>query len=313
MGPLHSPRVSATLSGNHFLTVFRRTKRSSRRRLLLILSSLLLLGCLALFTPTSYGQTQTKRVLILTGYDPSHPAVSIILQNITSTIRSGSKDRVEFFYEFQENIRIPNSKYETEMVSYLQRKYEGEHISLVLTLGAPALKFLLDHESEVFSQVPKVYYFHDQREEIARSLWPRVTGVWANLELSKDVEMLLDLQPDTRSIVVVSGNSPQDKFLLEEAHIAFHEYEDRLRFTYLSDLTIEELRGNIAALPPHTVVIYLSFFADRMGNSFSGPEALSFVAPTSSAPIYGISETYMGAGIVGGALLDFELLGRTTG
>jgi len=305
--------VSATLSGNHFLTVFRRTKRSSRRRLLLILSSFLLLGCFALFTPTSYGQTQTKRVLILTGYDPSHPAVSIILQNITSTIRSGSKDRVEFFYEFQENIRIPNSKYETEMVSYLQRKYEGEHISLVLTLGAPALKFLLDHESEVFSQVPKVYYFHDQREEIARSLWPRVTGVWANLELSKDVEMLLDLQPDTRSIVVVSGNSPQDKFLLEEAHIAFHEYEDRLRFTYLSDLTIEELRGNIAALPPHTVVIYLSFFADRMGNSFSGPEALSFVAPTSSAPIYGISETYMGAGIVGGALLDFELLGRTTG
>ena len=149
MGPQHSPRVSATLSGNHFLTVFRRTKRSSRRRLLLILSSLLLLGCLALFTPTSYGQTQTKRVLILTGYDPSHPAVSIILQNITSTIRSGSKDRVEFFYEFQENIRIPNSKYETEMVSYLQRKYEGEHISLVLTLGAPALKFLLDHGQEM--------------------------------------------------------------------------------------------------------------------------------------------------------------------
>jgi PAS domain S-box-containing protein len=264
-------------------------------------------------TSPGYGQVQTKRVLILTGYDPSHPAVSIILQNITSTIRSGSKDRVEFFYEFQENIRIPNSKYESEMVGYLQRKYEGENISLVLTLGAPALKFLLDHESEVFSQVPKIYYFHDQREEIARSLWPRVTGVWANLELSKDLEMALELQPDTRSIFVVSGNSAQDKFLRDEAQIAFRDYQDRLRFTYLTDLTIEELRSNIAALPPHTVVIYLSFFADRMGNSFSGPEALSVIAPTSSAPIYGISETYMGAGIVGGALLDFELLGKTTG
>jgi hypothetical protein len=27
------------------------------------------------------------------------------------------------------------------MVGYLQRKYEGENISLVLALGAPALKF----------------------------------------------------------------------------------------------------------------------------------------------------------------------------
>src|SRR5580765_2340792 len=125
MVPLHSPRVATTPSANDSLQVFRRAKLSSRRRFPFILRSLLLLGGLAMFSTTaSYGQVQSKRILILTGYDPSHPAVSIILQNITSTIRSGSKDRVEFFYEFQENIRIPNSKYENEMVGYLQRKYE---------------------------------------------------------------------------------------------------------------------------------------------------------------------------------------------
>ena len=36
-------------------------------------------------------------------------------------------------------------------------------------------------------------------------------------------------------------------------------------------------------------------------------------APTASAPIYGISETYMGAGIVGGSLINFEALGQRTG
>ena len=36
--------------------------------------------------------------------------------------------RVEFFYEFQENFRIPTSKYENEMVTFLKRKYEGENL-----------------------------------------------------------------------------------------------------------------------------------------------------------------------------------------
>ena len=57
------------------------------------------------------GQASNKRVLILTAYDPNYPAVTLLNQNITATIRDGSAGRVEFFYEFQENFRIPNAKY----------------------------------------------------------------------------------------------------------------------------------------------------------------------------------------------------------
>ena len=265
------------------------------------------------WAPLSLSQIPAQRVLIVSGYDPGHPAVNRILQSLTNTIRNGSKGRVEFFYEFQENLRIPNSKYEYEMVHYLQRKYEGVSINLIVALGAPALKFLLSHEPTLFTDVPKTYYFHDEREETARSLWPRVTGVWADLELNKTLDIALGLHPGTQNVIVVSGNSDQDKFIQGEALAAFHDYESRFRFTYLTDLTIDELRSKVAALPPQTVVIYLSYFADKLGNGYSGPEALSLIAPSSSAPIYGISDTYLGSGIVGGSLLDFEALGKSTG
>lgn len=138
-------------------------------------------------------QQDTRRVLIFTAYEPSYPAVNQLTQTITATIRNGSTGRVEFFYEFQENFRIPNSKYEVEMVSFLKRKYEGEDLSLVLALGAPALEFLLNHESDLFPQVPKIYYFHDESEETARKLWPQVTGVRANLEADKTLDLALTL------------------------------------------------------------------------------------------------------------------------
>lgn len=258
-------------------------------------------------------QQDTRRVLIFTAYEPSYPAVNQLTQTITATIRNGSTGRVEFFYEFQENFRIPNSKYEVEMVSFLKRKYEGEDLSLVLALGAPALEFLLNHESDLFPQVPKIYYFHDESEETARKLWPRVTGVRANLEADKTLDLALNLLPDTQNVFVVAGNSKQDRFLLSEAQKQFRTYEERLHFTYLTDLTIEEAKEKVATLPPQSVVVFVSFFVDKSGNAYSGPESVSRIAPTANAPVFGISETYLGAGIVGGKLMDFQGLGKRTG
>ena len=60
-------------------------------------------------------------------------------------------------------------------------------------------------------------------------------------------------------------------------------------------------------------MIFLMFTRDKAGNRYSGPEAISMIAPTSNAPIYGYSDTYMGLGITGGNLLDFEALGRRIG
>jgi PAS domain S-box-containing protein len=286
-------------------------RRCCFKKWLLLLA--VLLGFQLLTPFTIRGQGQARRVLVFAGYDPGYSAVTLLNQSITSTIRNGSTGPVEFFYEFQDNFRIPNSKYEDEMVSYLERKYEGENINLVLALGAPALTFLLKHESVLFPGVPKVYYFHDGTEQRAHELWPHITGVWAHVESGNTLDMALALQPDTQNVFVVSGNSDQDQFLREEAQKSLHPYEARVHFTYLTDLTIQELEQKVAALPPNSIVLYLSFLVDKGGNGFGGPEAVSRIAPTANAPVFGIAETYMGAGIVGGSLLDFQALGKRTG
>ena len=129
---------------------------------------------------------------------------------------------------------------------------------------APRLRVLLKHNPELFADVPKVFYDFDyEREATIRDLGPNITGVWAKLELTQTLDIALALQPEARRVVVITGNSDQDRLRRESAQTDFHKYESRAEFTYLANLTMEELKGQLAALPKNCIVIFLLFGTDQ--------------------------------------------------
>jgi len=250
-----------------------------------------------------------KRILILSSEDPNLPGPLVLNQAIRSTLNNGSSVHVQFYNEAQDNFRIPNDKYEKEMVSLLRRKYEGEKIDLIFALVAPALKFLLKHRSELFPDTPIVFVAHDEREVAGVDFGPNVTGVVGKAELTPTMDLALALRPGTKRVVVVAGNSYQDQFWMVQAQKDFRPYQDRVELTYLTNITIQDLRKEVASLPKESIVLFLSFMLDSEGKSYSAPEALSLLASSSSAPIFGGVETGLGHGSVGGRLLSYESLG----
>ena len=261
---------------------------------------------------TAYAQQTTKRVLVFSNYDSYLPGVVALNRAIRSTVKDGSPDRVEFFYEAQAQA-IPINEFEQELVGYLRRKYAGEKFDLIITLGAPTLKFLARHETELFPDTPRLFFVFDEREETARHLMPDITGIWAKVDIAETLDIALALHPETQRVVVVSNDDDNNRFLREQARSELKKYESKVEIAYPTNLTIEELKDTLAALPKNTIVLYIEFLRDRVGSTFSNQEALSKIAPTSSAPIYGIAETYMGFGVVGGKVLDFDVLGARTG
>lgn len=289
--------------------------RTIRIRALVSLSLFLItLGASILSLPSSAtAETRNKRVLVFSAYDLNRPALIPFIQSLRATIVTNSKSHVEFSYELQDENGSSAGKHDDALVSYLTKKYEGETFDLVIALGAPAVRLLQRHESELFTNTPVIFYLHDETEETAQALWPRMTGLWATVDVDNTAELALNLHPDTQNIVVISGSSDEDRFIKQRAQASLKQLESKLQITNLSDVTMSELQARVASLPPHSIIIYLSFFMDRLGNRYATPEALSMMAPSATAPIYGISDTYMGRGIVGGSLIDFDGLGRLTG
>ncbi len=264
-----------------------------------------------LSSPVASAAETPKKVLIFSGTDPNLPTVILMNQLLRSTLEKGWPGRVQFYSEALDNHRIPDYKYEQEMVKLLQRKYEGEKIDLIFTLGAAGLKFLLKHKDELFSDAPKIFINTSEHENDGLDLGQNVTGVQGRIELRPALELALSLHPGTRRVVVVTGNSVTDKFWEGLAQREFQSYKDRVELTYLTDVTIEELRKELAALPPHTIVFFLNFLLDRAGNGYSLPESVSLVAPTSSAPVYVTIQSGFRPGVMGGRMISYEALGNT--
>jgi PAS domain S-box-containing protein len=201
------------------------------------------------------------------------------------------------------------------LISYLKRKYADQRIDLILVMVAARFRILAARDRTLFENIPKIFFdFDNEREETNRSLGPDITGVWSSLDRHRaTLDLAFALTPDARKVVVISGNNPDNKLVLEHAQADFRPYESRAEFSYLTGETIEEVKRQLAALDKRSIVIFTSFSSDKLGNNYVAPDALSMIAPASAAPIYGSTETLMGLGIVGGKLLDFEKTGKRIG
>jgi PAS domain S-box-containing protein len=270
---------------------------------------LVLLSALPLLLPPVCAAEAPKKVLIFSSEDQFIPAITLVNQAIRTTMKNGSASQVQFFYEAQDSFRIATEKYEGELVGLLRRKYDGENIDLIYVFGPPALRFLLKHQGELFSGTPMVFVVTDQRRVMDLSLGKNVTGVSGKIELKPTLDVALTLQPQTQRVVVVAGKASLDSAMVEQAHEEFRAYEGKVEFIYLTGLPIGELRNKLAQLPEKSIIFYLSISSDDAGKFYTNPEVLALLAPSANAPIYGASQTFMGTGMIGGMLIDYEAIG----
>jgi len=237
--------------------------------------------------------------------------IATLGQSIRSTLNSKASSRIEFYTEHLDRARIADDVYERELVNFWKKKYEGRKVDLIIVCVASAVDLLSRHSAELFPGTPAVFcvFFEQQLSGIKTA--PAVTGVWSAPPFRPTLELALRLHPDTRRVLVVIGPADLDRSILEIAKAELREFETKVELAYLPGVTISELQERLASLPKQTIVIYLSFSKDSAGVVVTNLETLTRVAPTSAAPLYGISSSYFGSGIVGGSLLSVEDLGAS--
>jgi signal transduction histidine kinase len=176
----------------------------------------------------------------------------------------------------------------------------------------PALNFLLPQTGALFPGVPIVFCGANPDDVAGRALPENVTGVVVKRTFAPTLELALQLQPETRNVFVIGGTSRFDRQILAVARRELQSFDQRVSITWMNDLSMPQLLSRVSALPPHSLIYYLTIFTDGAGDSFIPHEALATLAQSANAPVYVAVDQYVGRGAVGGYVYSVADLGQQT-
>jgi PAS domain S-box-containing protein len=258
---------------------------------------------------------ETKRVLIVYSQDKWHPAHELTERGMRVVFDSNSTYTVQLSAEYLDLGLYSGPTHARAMADFLRRKYKETKFDVIVAVYEGAMDFLSGEGRRLFPGVPIVAcaISREYAEKLEGSTLRRfVTGAIMGDNITGVLNEILRLKPRTGKFALVAGTSIDDKYCEQLFRRGLKSFRREFDLIDLTGLSMEEIVRRASSLPPDTIVLYSSIVRDGDGKSFVPRNALTLITKASSAPVFGLFDSYMGFGIIGGPLASFELNGRET-
>ena len=253
----------------------------------------------------------SRNVLILRGESPDGGRV--VMDAIQSTVRKAFTSPVEFYIETIDSRRFVGADYERRVAALLTAKFADIPLHLVVAISEPAARFVLDEHPQPLSGVPLLVGLVERRL-IDPAAFPAGTGiVYVSIDPVATLRLALQVYPAAKRVLVAGGTSGFDRGWQRLVREDLQAVHTTIPIEYDTESSLDVLLRRVKGLSRDTVVVYTSMTRDGAGMPARPVEVLEALRNGAVAPIFGISSTYLGRGIVGGALLDYDRHGADLG
>jgi PAS domain S-box-containing protein len=243
-----------------------------------------------------------KRVLILDPFERDVAPFSTVAASFRSTLARDLGEPVDF-YEFPLDLaRFAGPEGEGPLVAFLEGRLKNQPVDLVVPVGSLGVQFAARYRERLFPDTPVLVLSGDPRMIPPGFLQTNATLVNQKVNPSSMVEDILQLQPQTTNIAVVFGASTLETFWVNECRREFQSFTNRVGFTWLNGLSLDEIAKRCAALPPRSFILHVLFVVDGAGVPCEKDEALRRLHRVANAPVFGFFASELGQGPIGGRL-----------
>jgi signal transduction histidine kinase len=247
-------------------------------------------------------RSEPKRVLMLHSFGREFRPWSEYVRDIKAELER----RAPWPLDIQEHTlltaRFNNPGPEEPFVDYLRSLYSSSPPDIVLSIGAPAARFVQKYREQLFPDVPMVLTVVEQRLVNRAALTDNDTVISVQNNFKAAFDGILQVLPDTKTIAVVIGASLLEKFWLDEIKRELRPFESRVALVWYNDLSFDEILKRASALPPHTVLFWGLMSVDAAGIAHEGDLALRSLRAVANAPIFSYQEAFFGGDTVGGPM-----------
>jgi signal transduction histidine kinase/ABC-type uncharacterized transport system substrate-binding protein len=270
----------------------------------------ILLGTIALLlVMTGAALSEPKRVLILHPFGRDFVPWSQYAKAFREELLRRSPEGIDLYETSLASARS-NDIDEGPFVDYVRALFAKRQPDLVVAISSPAIRFIQKHREHLFPSVPAVYMGVDQRTISRIALAEHDALVASDVDFNLIVDNILQVLPNTTSIAVVLGRSPNEEYWSEQIRAELKPLEDRVAFTWFDELSFEEMLQRAAALPPNTAIFFTLLSVDAAGVPHEEGTAMARLRAVTNAPVFGYNDVFLGQGIVGGPLISVSSVGQ---
>src|SRR5262245_2580358 len=189
------------------------------------------------------------RVLLLYAEDRLAPAFVAQDEAFRSTLQSHWPSPIAFNTEYLEFLRRPGETEQKLMIELLERKYRSRRPDLVVTSTSVGLQFVLANRPGLFDGILVIFMGVHPSQMPNPTVPADVTGTWLSVDWAGTLDAALGLQPQTRQVLVIGGESTRDEVWLASARTQLAPYQNRLELRYVAAPSLAAVLRTVATLP----------------------------------------------------------------
>lgn len=301
--------TSNRLPVSHARKYFKREQRRAHW-----LGPLLALWLATFLLPQYLGAAQVKqirRVLILDDLGIiSSPGFAEIDQAVFGGLQK-SPYQIELYYESLELTLFSDEVSQRHFREHFIQKYFARRPDVIIAAGSASLKFIAESHQAFLRETPIIFcaILGNLPDQLNPDM--HFTGVLGKLHPEETLKAALQLLPGTKHVVVVGGVGKFDVGFEATAKQAFQNYESKLEFIYLINLTMPILLERLRHLPSDTIVYHTAITQDAAGEHFiDSAQSVPLVASAANAPVFVMDDVDLRGGTLGGDLVNWADDGR---
>jgi signal transduction histidine kinase len=130
------------------------------------------------------------------------------------------------------------------------------------------------------------------------------TVIAVNHDFAAILKTILQVLPDTETVAIVNGVSPNEVFWHEEIQRQLAPFTNRVVLKWYDELPFADILKDAAKLPPRNVILWHLMNVDAAGVSHEENESLNALASVASAPIFSYDGSFFEGALVGGPMFS---------
>ncbi len=163
-------------------------------------------------------------------------AAQLTVQAFKARLKEVSSEDIEVFTDFLDLGRFPGPEYEQHLVPFLGGKIAFMKPDLIISISRGATSFAVRHRMKIAPDIPLIYCCTPTATADALDIPADIPGLIVEYDWAGTLALAERLQPNAKSLVIISGAADLDRIWLEDTTRALQPFLPKYDTKYLTGL-----------------------------------------------------------------------------